>query len=219
MQRQQDSVNHHQQQSAHEMAEDEELEREYRELRISSRMNRGIIDVDTESTLSDGLVWVIDSEDPTTDEQRYQDYISDGGTEAADRFLSDFNNLRPSISNMQRSDYKEWFRTNIYSRWCSDRCRGTGFTTDIDLADLIGMWMSYRQPPSSTDTSLTYSGGESPLDTDNQPWHSVPLHLTATMTPPRSPSVHSSISSNRYSPLAVDDDEADVDQPALTTSL
>ena len=104
MQRQQDPINHHQQQSAHEMAEDEELEREYRELRISSRMNRGIIDADAESTLSDGLVWVIDSADANTDEQRYQDYISDGGTEAVDRFLSDFNNLRPSISNMQRPD-------------------------------------------------------------------------------------------------------------------
>ena len=158
MQRHQLYHNNCQQLSEQKIAEEAELEREYRELRLSSRTNRGLINIDAQSTLSDGLLLVTDSIDDTvTETQRYQDYIYDGGTEVMDRYLLDFDNLRPSISNMQRPAYKEWYRNNIYNRWCRYRCRGTGFTPDIDLADLIGMWMSYRPSPWSTDTSSAHS--------------------------------------------------------------
>ena len=203
------------------MAEESELEREYRELRLNSRMNRGLTDVDAQSTLSDGLLWVTDSIDTVTETQRYQDYIYDGGTEAMDRYMLDFDNLRPSISNMQRPTYKEWYRNNIYNRWCRDRCRRTGFTTDIDLADLIGMWMSYRPSPWSTDTSSAHSSViDSSFESDTQLWQPDQPHLTATMTPPPSPSVHSHISSNQHSPIIVHEDgNVDAATPTLKTSL
>jgi len=211
----------YQQPSNQEIADEAELDREYRELRSSSRMNRGLIDVDAQSTLSDGLLWMTDSTDVVTEAQRYADYLYDGGTEAADRYMLDFGNLRPSISNMQHPAYKEWYRHNIYNRWCRDRNRGTGFTTDIDLVDLISMWMSYRPSPWFSDSSSAPSSlVDSSFESDNQPWHPVPPHLTTTMTPPPSPPIHFSHNSNRYSPLAVDeDDEADADPYALTTSL
>jgi hypothetical protein len=163
-----------------------ELEREYRELRLSSRTNRGLINIDAQSTLSDGLLLVTDSIDDTvTETQRYQDYIYDGGIEVMDRYLSDFDNLRPSISNMQRPAYKEWYRNNIYNRWCRCRCRGTGFAPDIDLADLIGMWMSYRPSPWSTDTSSAHSSViDSSFEWNTLLWHPEQPHLIATMTPP-----------------------------------
>jgi len=99
-----------------ELAEESELQREYRELRLNSRINCGLIDIDAQSTLSDGLLWVTDSIDTITEVHRYQDYIYDGGTEAMDRYMLDFDNLRPSVSNMQRPAYKEWYRNNIYNR-------------------------------------------------------------------------------------------------------
>ena len=211
----------YQQLSEQELAEESELEREYRELRLNSRMNCGLIDIDAQSTLSDGLLWVTNSIDTTTEAQRYQDYIYDGGTETMDRYTLDFDNLRPSISNMQRPAYKEWYRNNIYNRWCRDRCRGTGFTTDIDLADLIGMWMSYRPQPWSTDTSSAHSSViDSSFESDTQQWHNEQPHLTTTMTPPPSPSVHSHISSNQHSPLIVNEnDDVDAEPSTLTTSL
>ena len=213
---------HHQQQTEQEMTEEEERYREYRELRIISRINRGIDNVDGQSTLSDGLLWMIDAaEDITSELQCYEQYKSDGGKEARDIYRSDFNNLRPSPSNMQHPPYKEWYRNNIYNRWCSDRCRGTGFTTLIDLDDLVSMWLSYRQqPPSSTNTSIAPSDEDSSFDSDTKPWHPVPPYLTITLTPPPSPSIHSNNSSNRYSLLALDEnDEVDMDTTALTTSL
>jgi len=193
------------------MTEEEERNREYRELRISSRINRGIDNVDGQSTLSNGLLWMIDAEEDIMSElQYYEQYKSDGGKEARDRYRSDFNNLRPSPSNMQHPPYKEWYRNNIYNRWCSDRCRGTGFTTMIDLADLVSMWLSYRQLPNSTNTSITSSDGEeTSFDSDTIPWDPVPPDLTVTLTPPPSPSVHSNNSSNRYSPFAVDNNDED----------
>ena len=60
MQHQQYLNIHHQQQTEQEMTEEEERNREYRELRISSRINRGIDNVDGQSTLSNGLLWMID---------------------------------------------------------------------------------------------------------------------------------------------------------------
>jgi hypothetical protein len=159
--------------------------------------------------------------DTITEVQRYQDYIYYGGTEAMDRYLLDFDNLRPSISNMQRPAYKEWYRNNIYNRWCRDRCRGTGFTTDIDLADLIGVWMSYRPSPWSTDTSSVHSSViDSSFESDTPQRHPEQPYLTATMTPPPSPSVHSHISSNQHSPPKVNEnDDADAETSAHTTSL
>ena len=217
MQRQSD---HHQQRSQQEIAESEDLEREYREYRISSRMNRGIVDVDAQSTLSDGLIWMTDTQDNTSESQCYQQYLEDGGIEPAHSYTSDFNNLRPSIRIMQCLAYKEWYRNNIYNRWYSERSHPTDITSDFGLVELVYMWHIYRQQPSSSDTSQISPDERSSSISDNQPWHPVPLHLTATMTPPRSPSVHSNISSNRFSPLAVEeDDEADADPPALTTSL
>lgn len=63
----------YQQPSNQEIADEAELDREYRELRFSSRMNRGLIDVDAQSTLSDGLLWMTDSTDVVTEAQRYAD--------------------------------------------------------------------------------------------------------------------------------------------------
>ena len=95
----------------------------------------------------------------------------------------------------------------------TDRCRGTGFTTDIDLADLIGMWMSYRPSPWSTDTSSAHSSViDSSFESDAPQWHPEQPHLTATMPPPQSPSVHSHISSNQHSPPIVNEnDDADAE--------
>jgi hypothetical protein len=101
MQRQQDQSIQYQQRSEQEIAEGEDLEREYREYRISSRTNQGIVDVDAQSTLSDGLIWLSDAQDNTSESQRYQQYIEDGGTEPEHSYTSDFNNLRPSISIMK----------------------------------------------------------------------------------------------------------------------
>ena len=146
---------------------------------------------------------------------------TDALTEAVDRYILDFDNLRPSIRNMLRPRYKQWFRDNIYSRWLRDRRRGTGFTTDFDLAELISMWRSYRPSPWLTDSSSSQSSSiNSSFESDTHPWHHVPPHLTATMTPPPSPPLHSLNSSNRYSPLAEDeDDEVGADPSALTKSL
>ena len=204
-----------------EIAEEAELDRQWNEMRIGSRMNRGLIDIDAQSTLSDGLLWMSDSIDLTSEAQRYADYLDDGGTETADRYMSDFDNLRPSISNMQRPRYKQWFRDNIYGRWLRDRRRGTGFTTDFDLDELICMWSVYRPSPWLTDSSSSLSSVmNSSFESDTQPWHPVTPHLTATMTPPPSPPANSLNSSNRHSPLAEDvDDEVDADPSALTKSL
>ena len=206
----QNNISNQQQQIAEELAEEIELDREHREYRLSTRMARGIIDVDTQSTLSDALLWMADATDTTEEDQRYQCYLSDGGVEPADRYMNDFDNLRPSISNMQRPAYKEWFRHNIYNRWIQERWRRSECTTDLDLADLTGIWLSYRPQPRSTDSSV-----ESSVDADTAPWHPVPPHLTVAMTPPSSPSVHSHISSNRYSPLA----EVEEDEGNTVTSL
>ena len=73
--RYQDNISNQQQQTAEELAEEIELDREHREYRLSSRMARGIIDVDTQSTLSDALHWMADAADTTEEEQRYQCYI------------------------------------------------------------------------------------------------------------------------------------------------
>ena len=90
MQRQQEQSNQYKQRSEQEIAKGEDLEREYREYRISSRTNQGIVDVDAQSTLSDGLIWLSDAQDNTSSEsQRYQQYIEDGGTEAAHSYTSD----------------------------------------------------------------------------------------------------------------------------------
>lgn len=211
----QNNISNQQQQITEELAEEIELDREHREYRLSTRMARGIIDVDTQSTLSDALLWMADATDTTEEDQRYQCYLSDGGAEPADRYMNDFDNLRPSISNMQRPAYKEWFRHNIYNRWIQERWRRSECTTDLDLADLTGIWLSYRPQPRSTDNSTEYSSVESSVDADTAPWHPVPPHLTVAMTPPSSPSVHSHISSNRYSPLA----EVEEDEGNTVTSL
>lgn len=220
MQRQQDQPAQYQQRSEQEIVEGEDLEREYREYRISSRTNQGIVDVDAQSTLSDGLIWLSDAQDNTSESQRYQQYIEDGGTEPEHSYTLDFNNLRPSISIMKCPAYKEWYRTNIYNRWYSERSHATDITSDFGPVELVYMWLIYRQQPISSDTSRISSNGDLSSDSDNPPWHPVPPHLTATMTPPRSPSVHSNISSNRYSPLTVEDDDGvEMDPPAFKTSL
>jgi len=187
----------------------QEIENEYRTLRFSTRVNRGNVDVDGESTLSDALQWMVSATETNAEEQRYADYLEDGGTESIHSYMLDFHNLRPSISNMRRPVYKEWYRTHIYQPWCQGRRLGSGFTTDLDLDDLISLWLSHRQPPrswansnppsppdqqTSSDTSIT--------EPDSEPWYPVPPNLVASMTPPSSPSNTSAASHNRYSPLA-----------------
>ena len=87
----QNNISNQQQQIAEELAEEIELDREHREYRLSTSMARGIIDVDTQSTLSDALLWMADATDTTEEDQRYQCYLSDGGVEPADRYMNDFN--------------------------------------------------------------------------------------------------------------------------------
>ena len=83
--------NYKQQATEEELAEEAELDRQWNEMRIGSRTNRGLVDVDAQSTLSDGLLWMEDSVDLSTDAQRYADYLDDGGTEPIDRYILDYD--------------------------------------------------------------------------------------------------------------------------------
>ena len=191
-----------------------ELEAEYHELRYCSRINRLGVDVDAESTLSDALHWMEHAvDDRSPHDQAYTDYLDDGGTEPADSYMLDFVNLRPTISNMRRPAYREWYRTHIYNRWSSGRMLGSGFTTDlVDLGDLISLWITYRQQSSSNSISQPQSSCDTSFDlTPEEPTRFASPHLIASLTPPSSPSFNSHDSNNRFSPLADDNSNMNPD--------
>ena len=75
----------------------QEIENEYRALRFSTRVNRGNVDVDGESTLSDALQWMVSSTENNAEEQQYADYLEDGGTEPIHSYM--LISAHPSIKS------------------------------------------------------------------------------------------------------------------------
>ena len=131
---------------------------------------------------------------------RERNYHDDGGMHPTigrdDKpHLSDFVNLRPSISLFKIIPYREWYRTNIFAHWLAERPRL--HSVQLTLSELIDIWQSYRHHEVHNFNSNTLNSNEqnyssSSNNSDEEPNPSGDYPYT-TMTSPSTPRSGSSL--------------------------
>jgi hypothetical protein len=127
-------------------------------------------------------------------------YRDDGGTHSTidsddTLYLSDFLNLRPSISLLKITPYREWYRTHIFAQWLAERPRL--HSVQLTLTELVDIWQRYRHhevhyfnPNILNSNEHNYTSSSNNSDSDPIPSCDYPY---TTMTPPGTPRSGSSL--------------------------